>query len=305
LTDAHAEAPHALITGIGGFLGSNLAAHLQQHGWSVYGGYHSKASGLKGVQERPLDVCLPAAISEAVAWAQPTAVFHLAAMADPDACAADPPATRQINVQGAKLMAAAAAQAGARFVFPSTDQVCDGSRAMADELALAKPLGVYGASKRDAEAAVFEAAPQALVVRLALTYGWGRGSAKGRNFSEKWLRTILTGGRQAAFTDQWRTPIYAEDACEALRMGADKGWTGLLNLAGPDRMNRYDFAVRLAKEFGFPEGSVQAASAKDVVFKDPRPDDSSLSTDKLRALGLQPRGVDAGLKAMHRALENL
>jgi dTDP-4-dehydrorhamnose reductase len=301
-----ASAKRALITGIGGFLGSNLAAHLLQHGWAVYGGYRSKASGLKGVQERPLDVCLPQAIADAMAWAQPSAVFHLAAMADPDDCASDVPATRQINVQGAKLMAAAAAQAGARFVFPSTDQVCDGSRAMADELSPTKPLGVYGTSKRDAEAAVLEAAgDRALVLRLALTYGWGRGSAKGRNFAEKWLRMILTGGRQAAFTDQWRTPIYAEDACEALRLGVDKGWSGLLNLAGPDRMNRYDFAVRLAKEFGFPEGSVQAASASDVVFKDPRPADSSLSTDKLRGLGFQPRGVDAGLKAMHRALENL
>jgi dTDP-4-dehydrorhamnose reductase len=241
-----------------------------------------------------------------VTEAAPDAVFHLAALADPDACAADVPATRQINVQGAKLVAAAAAQADARFIFPSTDQVCDGSRALSDELAPAKPLGVYGASKRDAEAAVFEAAGErALVVRLALTYGWGRGSAKGRNFAEKWLRTILTGGRQAAFTDQWRTPIYAEDACEGLRLGAEKGWTGLLNLAGPERMNRYDFAVRLAHEFGFPEGAVQAASAKDVVFKDPRPADSSLGTDKLRALGFQPRGVDAGLKAMHRALEHL
>ena len=299
-------AKRALITGIGGFLGSNLAVHLQQHGWTVWGSYHGKASGLKGVEERHLDICLPEAVRALVAEAAPDAVFHLAAVADPDACAADVPATRQINVQAAKQVAQAAAAAGAKLVFTSSDQVCDGSRALADESAPLAPPGVYGASKRDAEAAVLEAAGiNALVLRLALTYGWGRGGARGRNFAEKWLRTFLTGGRQMAFTDQWRTPIYAEDACEGLRLGAELDWSGVLNLAGPERLTRYDFGVRLAREFGFPEGAVQAASAKDVVFKDARPPDSSLSIARLRALGLTPRGVDSGLKAMHKALEDL
>ena len=296
----------ALITGMGGFLGSNLAVHLQKQGWTVWGSYHAKAPGLKGVEERPLDVCLPYAVTALVDQAKPQVVFHLAALADPDACAADVPATRQINVQGAKLVAQAAAKAGARIVFASTDQVCDGSRALADEADPARPLGVYGASKRDAEALVLQAGgDRALVLRLALTYGWGRGGAKGRNFAEKWLRALLTSGRQVAFTDQWRTPIYAEDACLGLAMGAEQGWSGVLNLAGPERLTRHDFGVRLAREFGFPEAAVQAASATDVVFKDPRPMDASLSIAKLRSWGFTPRGVDSGLKAMHRDLEDL
>ena len=296
----------ALITGVGGFLGSNLAVHLQRRGWTVWGSYHAKPSGLPGLQERRLDVCLPDAVAAVVAEAAPDVVFHLAALAEPDVCATDVPATRQINVQAAKLVAQAAATHGARFVFTSTDQVCDGSRALADEDAPARPLGVYGASKRDAEAAVLEAtAGRALVLRLALTYGWGRGSAKGRNFAEKWLRTLLTSGRQVAFTDQWRSPLYAEDACLGLARGAEEGWSGLLNLAGPERLTRHDFGLRLAREFGFPAEAVQAASAKDVVFKDPRPSDASLSIDRLRAKGFVPRGVDEGLKVMHQDLEKL
>ena len=296
----------ALVTGVGGFLGSNLAALLRDKDWTVWGAHYSKAPGLKGVEERHLDICLPDAVEALVAEAKPDVVFHLAGMAKPDDCAADAPSARQINVQGAKLVAQAAAAAGARLLFTSTDQVHDGSRALSSEMDPARPLGVYGRSKLDAEAAVLEATGgKALVLRLALTYGWGRGAAKGRNFAEQWLRQILTGGRVVAFTDQWRTPIYAEDACAGMLAGATQGWEGVLNLAGPERGTRHDFAAQLAKEFGFPEGAVQAASASDVVFRDPRPADASLSITRLQGLGFEPRGVSAGLKAMHTALEHL
>ncbi|HTB21544.1 MAG TPA: NAD(P)-dependent oxidoreductase [bacterium] len=296
----------ALITGLGGFLGSNLALHLARHGWSVWGSWHGKDPGLAGVQARHLDVCVPAEVDALVAESAPEVVFHLAAIAQPDACADDEPAARHINVQGAKIVAKAARRAGAALVFTSTDQVFDGSRALWSESDVPEPLGAYGRSKRDAEKAVLEASDgEALVLRLALTYGWGRGGAHGRNFAEQWLKTLLTGGRVPAFTDQWRTPIYAEDACEAMRLGAERGWKGLLHLAGPERASRHDFAVRLAREFRFPAEQMQAASLKDMVFRDPRPADASLDTARLRSLGFEARGLDQGLKDMHLALEKL
>jgi dTDP-4-dehydrorhamnose reductase len=306
MPEARAAGRRALITGLGGFLGSNRAVHLSRLGWTVWGTWHAKDPGLAGVEARHLDVCIPAEVEKLVGEARPDVVFHLAAIANPDACADDEPAARQINVQGAKIVALAARRSGARMVFTSTDQVFDGTRGLWKEADAPGPPGAYGRSKRDAEKAVLEASENgALVVRLALTYGWGRGGARGRNFAEQWLKTLLTGGSVPAFTDQWRTPIYGEDACEALRLGADQGWRGLLHLAGPERVTRHDFAVRLAREFGFPPEGMKAASLNDTVFRDPRPADASLDTAKLRGLGFSPRGLDDGLKAMHLELEKL
>jgi dTDP-4-dehydrorhamnose reductase len=297
--------PKAFITGLGGFLGSNLAPHLRDAGWDVDGSWHSKDPGLKGLPGQSLDICVEQAVDAALARSKPDWVFHLAAMAEPDACAADIPATRQINVQGAKIVAQAARRHGARVAFLSTDQVFDGSKSHFSEDDAPKPLGVYGKSKHDAEAVVAEAVPNALIVRLALTYGWGRHGARGRNFSEKWIRSWLTGGRVSGFTDQFRTPVYAPDACEALRIAAQQSREGLLHLAGPERLSRHDFAVRLCREFKFPPEGVQAASMTDVVFRDPRPSDASLSIERLKGLGYTPRDVDRGLKAMHEDLERI
>lgn len=296
----------AFITGLSGFLGSNLALHLQSQGWTVWGSYKEREPKLPGVQARHLDICLPDAFDALLKEARPGTLFHLAALADPDVCAADVAATRQINVQGAKFAAQCGARAGAKVIFISSDQVFDGSRALASETDPPAPLGVYGRSKLDAEGVVLaEAEARPLIVRLALTYGWGRGAAKGRNFAEKWLRTMLTGGRLQAFTDQFRTPIYGEDACEALRLAADGDWQGLLNVAGPERASRHTFAVKLAGQFSFPSEAVLATSANDVVFRDPRPPDSSLGIAKLRGLGFEPRGLNDGLKSMHAELERL
>lgn len=299
-------AERAFITGLSGFLGSSLAAHLGRHGWEVWGSYKEREPKLKGVEARHLDICLPEAWSTVLAEAKPKVVFHLAAQADPDTCAADVAATRQINVQGARFAAQAAAAVGAKLIFTSTDQVHDGSRALSSETDPANPLGVYGRSKFDAEGLVLaEAGAKPLVVRLALTYGWGRGAARGRNFAEKWIRTLLTGNRLAAFTDQFRTPVYGEDACTALRQAAEQDWQGLLNVAGPERASRHEFALKLAREFALPEALVQAASANDVVFRDRRPPDSSLGIKKLLGLGLRPLGLDEGLKALHAELETV
>jgi dTDP-4-dehydrorhamnose reductase len=296
----------ALITGVGGFLGSALAAHLDRQGWTVWGSWRSKDPALKGVQARQLDICQADAFRALVAEAKPDVLYHLAAVADPDACAADPATARQINVQGARIAALAAAEAGARLVFVSTDQVVDGSHPLWREEEPMNPLGVYGRSKLDAENEILTAASgEALIFRLALTYGWSRGGARGRNFAEKWLRTLLTGGKILAFTDQWRTPIYGEDACEALRLGAVEGWKGMIHLAGPERLTRHDFGTRMAAEFSFPTACVEAASLKDTVFPDPRPADASLDTSRLRALGFSPRAVGVGLKAMHMDLQYL
>ncbi len=303
-----AEIRRALVTGAAGFLGSNLAPLLARRGWAVCATWHSRggdAAPIPGVETRHLDVCIQDQVDALLEEVRPDWIFHLAAIADPDACAADEPSARQINVQASRHLARAAASRGIRMALLSTDQVFDGTRALWREEDPPAPLGAYGRSKRDAERVVAEAGGSPLIVRLALTYGWGRGPARGRNFAERWLRAFLTGNRVRAFTDQWRTPIYGEDACLALAEAAERGLDGLLHLAGPERATRHDFAVRLAREFGFPESSVVASALNDVVFKDPRPPDASLETARLRSLGLGARGITAGLEAMHRELERL
>ncbi len=294
----------ALVTGASGFLGSNLCLHLREQEVQVWGSAHRHPHKLKNIQSEILDVCMPSAIESLLDKVKPDTVFHLGAMADPDLCAADLPATRQVNVQGSKALATACAARGIRFVFASTDQIFDGSKSWWREEDSAAPLGVYGKSKLDAEKAVQEGAGElARVARVALCYGWGR--ATGRGFAENWLKGFLMGRPARAFVDQFRTPLYAPDLCAGL-VAVATAPHGTYHLAGPDRVSRHQFGLALVHEWSFSDALVHSASVKDTVFADPRPLDVSLSIEKARTqLNWTPLGVVAGLADMHKKLETL
>jgi GDP-4-dehydro-6-deoxy-D-mannose reductase len=103
----------ALITGIGGFVGRHLMAHLQAEGDSVCGlARAADAAGLAGSVEAFLaDLSDRAAVERVVRAAQPEAVYHLAAQSSPAESMADPWATignnllAQINLFEALLSA--------------------------------------------------------------------------------------------------------------------------------------------------------------------------------------------------------
>lgn len=294
----------ALVTGASGFLGSNLCLHLRDNGAEVWGSTHSHPHTLKGVRSATLDVCVPSAIEALLDQAKPDVIYHLGAMADPDACARDLPATRQINVQGSKSLAQTCAQRGIALVFASSDQVFDGTKSWWREEDATGAPGAYGKSKADAEKAVLEAAgPLARVARIALCYGWGR--AVGRGFAENWLKGFLMAQPVKAYTDQFRTPLYVPDLCKAL-LALATAPSGTYHLAGPERVSRHQFGKALIDEWSFSPVLLQPASVKDTVFVDPRPSDVSLAIEKARTqLGWSPLGVAAGLQDMHKKLETL
>ncbi len=295
----------ALVTGASGFLGSNLSVALRDAGWQVWGTWHQHEFTLKSVQARRLDICIPSAIASLMDEAKPDAVFHLSALADPELCAADIPACRQINVAASKSMAEAAEKRGAKFIFSSTDLVFGGGKQDFSESDTAKPLGAYGKSKLDAEQAALAATGgKALIARVALSYGWGR--AVGRGFAENWIKSFLMGQGIRAFMDQWRSPIYVPDLISQLLKAVELDLKGVYHAGGPERLSRGDFAHRLAKEFQFPQELIIPSSMNDVVFRDPRPDDVSLNSKRLAAAtGLEAAAVNAGLARMHQDLQNI
>jgi len=233
-----------LVTGGSGYLGSELL----------------RRSDAIGVASRDVDIRDAAAVTALFDAMRPTAVINAAYRRD----------DRRTTFDGAVFVARAAAAAGARLVQVSTDVVFDGKKGEPyTEEDEPSPLTGYGRAKADAERAVLAAHPGALVVRTSLLYGGPRAGPQER---------LAVDPTASFFTDEVRCPIQVGDLADALVELAGSDCTGVLHVAGADRLSRYELA-RLLAPAGAP---IRAASISSSGLV--RPGDCSLAIDRARAV---------------------
>ncbi|HEY0531378.1 MAG TPA: sugar nucleotide-binding protein [Actinoplanes sp.] len=260
-----------LITGATGHLGATLSARAVAAGWDVTGTYFSNPAPAA----EPLDVRDREAVRDLLARLRPDVVIHTAAGRDDWRTMAD----------GAAHVALAAAAVNARLVHVSTDAVFSGQQVHYDESALPDPIYRYGAAKAAAETAVAAIDPRAALIRTSMILGHGTGQ------HERLTHDLAAGrARGALFTDMVRVPVHVDDLADALLEVARTDYRGVLNVAGPDAISRYDLGVLVAARDGFDPAALPSSTIAEAglnLAKDVR-----LDCDRARALlTVRLRGV--------------
>ncbi|MDE2489992.1 MAG: SDR family oxidoreductase [Elusimicrobia bacterium] len=287
-----------LVVGGTGLVGAALV-----RAWSARGDETVSAARRPGGPGRTLrlDLTDAAAVRKAVADLRPAIVAVPAANPHVDYCQAHPEETRAVNVAGPLNAARAARAAGARTVFFSSDYVFDGVRGAYTEEDAPNPLNEYGRQKAEAEAGVLAADPRALVIRTSGVYGW---QEEPKNFVLQVRVRLAAGETLRVASDLLYNPTWAENLAEVVVALAAAGSAGIFHVAGPETLARSEFAVRIARAFGLDPALLEAVPAAAFGSATPRPKESGLRTDKVRAAVAVPLiGVDEGLRRM-RALES-
>lgn len=238
-----------LVTGGTGYLGGEL---VRAAGPDVAATHlNSKPAPGTGAGWLRLDVRDAAAVETVFDRLRPATVIHTAYLQNG-------PAADDTNVAGAAHVAGAAARTGARLVHLSTDLVFDGtSPDPYTESDPPNPLDSYGQSKLDAEQRVLAAHPDALVVRTSLMVGRAQ---PGRH-----ERAVLEAARgesdMAFFDDELRSPALVGDLARALLELAAGDDSGVLHLAGPDALSRYELALLVAGARGVSPDRLRRGNA--------------------------------------------
>ena len=225
-----------LITGAGGHLGGWVARQASASGHTVVG---TRLSGPAG-----LDIRDAAAVKALFSEVRLDAVIHTAAGRS----------DWRVMADGAAHVALACAATEARLVHVSTDAIFDGREITYDESAQPSPLYLYGAAKAAAETAVRAVCPSAAVVRTSVIVGGGDGQ------HETLTRDLIAGRASGAlFTDLIRMPVHAGDLASALVELAASPFAGVLNVAGPEAISRYDLGKLVARGQGLDPARLPAA----------------------------------------------
>lgn len=276
-----------LVTGAGGQLGSVLLRRLVHDGEPALGLASPAGPAPElGPVER-LELTDQAALTVLLEQRKPRVIVHCAAISTAAEVYRNPERAERVNVGVTAELAAWADREHARFIAISTDMLFDGEGAPYDETATPAPLSAYGRSKLAGEKAALQHS-SSLVVRLPLLYGV---PAVRRPTTFLTQMSALAERRPLdLFHDEFRTPLWLEDAAAALIAVAGTSLTGILHAAGPERLSRLEMGRRMADALGVKNPQIRALSRLDLPGSEPRARDLSLQSERYRAVMGAPPG---------------
>jgi dTDP-4-dehydrorhamnose reductase len=222
-------------------------------------------------------------------------------MTDVDKCELETEAAFAANSKAVSNIVSAAKETKSFVVQVSTDYVFDGERGRYSEHEEAHPINKYGESKLEGENVVMKRLDKEMwsIARSSVVYGWGR--AIRPNAATFVYERLSRGETVRIVRDQFSSPTLNTSLSAMLIEIAERELPGIIHAAGATRLNRFDFAVGLAKTFGLDASLIRAIQAKDLQWKARRPTDSSLNVEKAqKLLRSAPLSIESAYEALHR-----
>jgi dTDP-4-dehydrorhamnose reductase len=284
-----------LITGASGLLGANLvleAAALHD----VTTVSHSQVVKLNGVKALSIDLNNLDQTYEGLVELSPDWVIHCAAETDVDKCEKDPELAHRANHFMARSVARATFEAGIELLYISTDAVFDGISESNHENEVPKPVNVYGVSKLEGERAVVSEHPSALIVR---TNFFGYNAQNKKSLAEFFIDNLKVGNKCKGFSDVKVKVMLVNDLCTILLRMIESDLAGIFHVFAANCMSKYEFGVKVAREFGLPSGLIEPVEVEEMGLAAKRPKKLCLSTMKVeQVMQIQLPTIEQGISRL-------
>ncbi len=226
------------------------------------------------LSRKEMDIADAGSVELALSTHQPWAVINTAGYVRVDDAENDAERCFRENTAGPAILAAACARHGIHLTSFSSDLVFDGRQdrpyVESDPVA---PLGVYGRSKAEAESAVLDKHPGALMVRTSAFFGpWDQ-----YNFVTLALNALERGDPFTASHDLTITPTYVPDLVHAcLDLAIDRE-AGIWHLSNGGALSWAELALKAAERAGVDASRLEARS---IAFAAARPAYCALTSER-------------------------
>ncbi|HEX7717686.1 MAG TPA: dTDP-4-dehydrorhamnose reductase [Marmoricola sp.] len=264
-----------MVTGAQGMLGTDAVTRLRADGHDVT--EHTRQS----LDLSDVDAVVAAVRGHDVVW-------NCAAWTAVDDAETEEDAALAVNGVAPGILAAAAAEAGARLVQISTDYVFagDATEPYAED-APTDPRSAYGRTKQVGERAVRAGLPDAhLIVRTAWLYG-----AHGGCFPKTIARVAAERGGVAVVDDQVGQPTWTRDVADlVVRLVDAEAPAGTYHATSSGQTSWFDFARRVVAAAGLDPEIVTPTDSAAFPRPAPRPAYSVLGHAALERVGVTPIG---------------
>ena len=265
-----------LVTGANGQLGTDLCKTLQ----------HFEVILLTHADVEITDIN---SVKETCHKYKPDAIINTAAYVRVDDCETEPDKAFLVNALGARNVAVAAQELGAKLVHISTDYVFGGEpdphTAPYSEFDTPIPPNLYGKSKLAGEDLVRHLCSKHFIVRTSGLFGVAGSSGKGGNFVETMLRLAKERDELRVVDDQVFSPTYTKDLARKIAQLINTEFYGIFHITNKGSCSWYEFTKEILRLAGSKTPLV-AISSDQYPQKARRPHFSVLDNCHLRLLGM-------------------
>lgn len=217
---------------------------------------------------------------------QPSWIINCAAYTDVDKAEDEENVANKINVQGVRNLGLAADLVNAAVVHISTDYVFDGESDSAYcETDTTNPIGAYGRTKLEGEAALCKVTSRCFIVRTAWMFG-----IHGSNFVATMLRRFKEQSEVRVIADQRGSPTFSRDLAEfvlhLVRNNADQ--YGIYHYTNEGMTTWFDFATAIyinavERKLVKHRVAIVPTTTEQYPTRARRPRNSVLSKDKIKS----------------------
>lgn len=264
-----------LIIGANGLIGRAVAGRMKQGLWAGTA-YSRNEEGLLG-----LDVTDEDNLRKVFEEVRPRRLIHCANLAGGlDFYERNPGLAKRFHYDATVNIGNLCRRYNTRFIFLSSECVFDGKKESYCEEDPVSPISVYGRLKAESERWVIENVGDYVIIRAMSVYGWDPMTVT-PNAVMKVYFSVSKGKRIGVPVFRWGTPTYVGDLADALLELSVSSEKGIIHVAGPTFINRYDWLSKTAAALGWDAGliaPIMEADSKELL----RPLKVLLDTHKFR-----------------------
>jgi len=280
-----------LILGSNSLIGNSLMEKINKK-YTIFTTYHNKKINKKDLRIDVLDV---KTLQDAFVVSKPDIVINLCEVyKNLDYCEKNKKIVMNINGKALKIISKISNQYNSFLIGFSSDFVFDGKSGNYKEDDQISPINYYGKTKAVGEKNIQENANDYCIIRTSMIYGKNQ---LRNTLADMILNKIRLEEELKIINDQFMTPTYLENFTKMLTEIIEIKYKGIIHLAGPEKMSRYDFAKKMVSLSNFKNASLIPVSHNEFDFSKKMPKDSSLNTEKASSLLLnRPENVESSLK---------
>ncbi len=273
-----------LITGVSGFIGSQVAKELKGN-YDIIGIDQVNAWHDYCTTQYIFDIVNDQLLDGVFHDHSIDYVIHIAAEKSLRVCEEDKQRAYQINFLASKYLYELTKKHNGKFIFLSSDQVFDGRLGHYHEFAPLNPINYYGKLKQEFEQLLVKD-KAAAICRTALVFGDIPHNQLPFFDEIKESHLLVVQGYIVQHVihrlrnhkpiilpqDEYMTPTSVELLAKQLKAVIDWDLGGILHCCGGERISRYQFGLKIAELFELDPSFIRSHSSQDPL----RPKDVSL-----------------------------